>query len=142
MNKKAIICDFDGTLSDYKHREHLRTSDWNSYISLSRKDTLIEQVNDILERFKDSYTIIILSARGEKCRVETEEWLADKNVHYDELILKNDEDMRDDCLVKLDLLRDKILDRFDVYFALDDRSSVAELYRQNDIFVFQCGNGY
>lgn len=142
MNSKAIVFDFDGTLSDYRHREHFRTSDWNSYVELSKNDTLIEQVYDILKRFSEDYKIIVLSARGEKCRTETEEWLSLRGVKYDELILKDNQDTRDDCFVKLDLLKNRVLNRYDVYFAIDDRSSVAEVYRQNDIFVFQCGNGY
>jgi hypothetical protein len=139
---KCLILDFDGTIADYTHRQYLRDIDFQAYIDESPNDIPSLPVCSIINRFKEDYLIIILSARGEKCRQETIDWLDKYYIHYDTMILKDDNDERDDYLVKMDLMREKILTKYDVFFAIDDRNSVANIYRENNIFTFQCGLGY
>lgn len=140
--KQALILDFDGTIADYKTREHLRAVDWDAYISASHTDTPILQTVEIINKFKGDYFIIILSARGESSRGETSKWLEKYNIYYDEMILRDNDDTRDDYLIKLDLIREKVLNRYEVFMAIDDRSSVVKLFRENGIFTIQVGDGY
>lgn len=139
--KKAILLDFDGTLSDYSAREHLRTVDWDAYIAASVNDVPSVHVVEVLNRFKNDYKIIILSARGEKCREETTGWLDKFNVYYDKLILKGDNDRRDDCIIKAGLVK-KIQKEYDIFFCIDDRPSCTKVFRDLGLYVFQCGEGY
>ena len=139
--KKCIISDFDGTISDYSKREHLRTVDWDKYIQESKNDTPSLPVVEIINRFKDDCEIIILSARGERCRKETTEWLDEFNIYYDQLILKDDSDLRDDCIAKIDLIR-KIQEKYEIFFCIDDRSSCVQSFRDLGLYTFQCGSGY
>ena len=138
---KAIILDYDGTIADYRQREHLRDTDYQAYIKAGFKDTPIYPTCEIINKFRSEYKIIILSAREEQCRAEMVAWLSKYNIYYDRLILKQGTEDVEDHIAKLGLFKDAIKE-YDILFAIDDRSSVVNMLRGMGIFVLQCGKGY
>ena len=139
--KPALVFDFDGTISDYSNREKFRETDWDKYIALSYTDTPNKPIVSLIDKFKDTHSILIISARWESCRRETEEWLTKNNIYYDELILKPDLDTRVDDEVKIHLFRE-VSERYNIVFAVDDRPSCVRTLREHGYFVLQCGDGY
>jgi uncharacterized HAD superfamily protein len=144
MNKKKIPCiglDFDGTIADYSKREHLRDTDWKAYILASYSDTPSTPICEIIDRFKDHFKIIILSARAESSREETEAWLYEYNIHYDKLELKPNDFVGEDCFFKSKKI-DEISQEYDMLFYIDDRPSCVKTLRNKGFYVLQCGYGY
>jgi len=139
---KCIVFDFDGTIADYSKRDYLRDIDWDAYIAASFSDVPSKPVVEIIERFKSDYNIIILSARSEKSREETEEWLNKYSIYHDDLILKPDNTTEEDCDIKVKLIKDIPEKYGEILFCIDDRSSCVQSFRSSGLYVFQCGNGY
>lgn len=139
--KPALVFDFDGTISDYSSRAKFREIDFQKYIDLSYTDVPCKPVVDIIEKFKDTHTILIISARWEACRAETVEWLTKYNIYYDDLILKPNGDRRDDDIVKIDLFR-KASEDYKIIFGVDDRPSCIKVLREHGYTMLQCGEGY
>lgn len=142
MKPKAIILDFDGTIADYRKREHIRDIDFSEYIKLSYTDIPFKAVCEIIRLFKNEYKIIILSARAESARQETIDWLSRFNIHFDKLILKQDSDTRDDGYIKYEILNESLMTEYDILFCIDDRSTCISYMRQLGLPAFQCGEGY
>jgi len=139
---KCVVLDFDGTIADYTFRDHLRSIDWDAYIAASFSDVPSKPVVEIIERFKNDHNIVILSARSERSRKETEEWLDKYNIYHDDLILKPDNATEEDCDIKVNLIK-KIPEKYgEIVFCIDDRSSCVQSFRDAGLYTFQCGNGY
>lgn len=141
MEKSLIVLDFDGTIADYSNREPLRDINWDEYINQSVNDTPCFQMLEIIERFKGDYEIMILSARGEKCRQETTEWLDIYDVYYDKLELKPEGFVGEDWQFKEDKLKE-ILKTRNIFMSFDDRPSCVRAMRNIGIYTLQCGDGY
>lgn len=140
-DEKAIVLDFDGTIADYTEREHLRDVDWEAYIAASVNDIPSKPVVEIINRFKNDHKIIILSARSERSREETDQWLKKYNIYYDDLILKPNDFNGEDCSFKSKRIND-ISKEYEIFFCIDDRSSCVKSLRDEGFYTFQCGEGY
>lgn len=142
---KAVVFDFDGTIADYSHREQYRNIDFQRYIDESPNDVPIPQTCEIMNQFRGSYQIIILTARDEVCYDDTVAWLKKYDIYYDKLILKpHDFDFKgdNDFMIKKNMFM-KVMEDYDIFFAIDDRSSVVNMLRRDlGLRVFQCGEGY
>lgn len=143
VKRKAIICDIDGTLADdrwrdqaYKHPQ----KDYNDLNLMSKYDMPHPWCLEIIERFHAvGYDIIFLTARCAKGRAVTDAWLrANTNISNFALIMRDDEDFRDDFLIKKDKYYAEIEPHFDVLFALDDKQSVTDMFRSIGVTVLHC----
>ena len=122
---KAILCDMDGTLALLNGR-----SPYNA--STSDEDLLNEPVAEIVKRFQEGgHQIIFLTGREERYRDPSVRFI-EKHLGADfpyELIMRPDNDMRKDSIIKRELLELFILPRFYVDFVLDDRNQVVDMWR-------------
>lgn len=147
--KKAIICDLDGTLCNIEHRLHfVRTTgvkkDWHNFFAHMKDDTPYDWCAELLRAFYHDwkYDIVFCSGRPSTYREITENWLAIHAVNlHDELIMRARDDSRPDYIVKQLLLDFEIRTRYIPLFVLDDRSSVVEMWRKNNIVCLQCNDG-
>lgn len=142
--KKAIIVDLDGTLADIRVRlKHLegKKKDWKSFNKTIETDEIHEWCREILVRFADDHKIIIVSGRVEDLMEETETWLEKYEVPYDELYLRASKDHRPDTVVKLEIYKEFIKDRFHIVFVLEDRQKVVDMWRGEGLIVLQCAPG-
>lgn len=144
MSKNAIILDFDGTISDYSDRAKYRDIDWNKYIELSYTDIPNRAVISLINKFKYTHEILIVTARAESSREETVDWLNKYNIHYDRLIMKqSNHDAEEDGLVKSLIIKKLIeVEEYDILFCVDDRDCCVKYLRDLGLTVFQCGYGY
>jgi predicted kinase len=132
---KAIICDIDGTLSVMGDRSPF---DWEKV----GRDAVNSPVDDLLSRYS-TYQVkkILVSGRDSICRKETEAWLEENDIAYDELFMRPEGDTRKDSIVKKEIFDNNIRDKYNVLFVLDDRNQVVEMWRDLGLNCFQVREG-
>lgn len=131
---EAFIFDIDGSLS---HNDgHRSFYDYSKVYA----DTVHNHVASVCNDVGTSHHVLIVSGREDSCRGETERWLRDNNIRYDELYMRSSGDNRADTIVKMEILRDKIAPEFEVIAAIDDRPSVCEMWRKVGVPTFQVGD--
>lgn len=136
---RNIIFDIDGTLADPKDRLHfLEKKDWNSFYDACLDDAPIHHVIYLLQELKKNHRIIILTGRPERIKDKTLQWLKANNISFDEIYFRKDGDYRPDYEIKEEIL--KTLNR-SIWFAVDDRKQVVDMFRRNNILCLQCKDG-
>lgn len=130
---KAVIFDLDNTLLYQTNRSPFNWSDLSG-------DVVIPQMKNLITLFsKDHYHIFIITGRPESARINTEKWLNDNNVFYDELILKSEDPYEKGYIYKEKILKD-IIKNYTVEFAFDDDQKCVDMYVRNNIITFQPQN--
>lgn len=130
----CLIVDVDGTLADKGNRHPY---DWGKVINDEPKQHVIDLVN----RYADTHRIIVFSGRDGQCYGDTEQWLVDNGVRYDELYLRTTKDSRKDTVIKYELYEQYVHGFYNVEFVLDDRDSVVCMWRSMGIPVMQVAYG-
>lgn len=141
-----ILCDLDGTLCDIKHRlKYARGEEknWDKFFAGVPDDTLREDVAQKLVSACGDFNarVILVSARPERCRKDTEEWLAKQGVsgHY-MLFMRGGHDKRDDTIVKKEFY-EKYLKHLNIVKVFDDRPKVIRMWRELGLDVEDVGEG-
>lgn len=135
---KAVIFDIDGTLAIHNKRSPYD-------LSKCLTDRLDPHVYELFTLYKIAgYKCLIVSGRhqGTKedptCYLElTREWLKQNGVIYDELFMRSPGDYRNDDIVKEEIFRKELSDKYCIKLAVDDRDRVVELWRRLGIKTFQ-----
>ncbi len=139
--KNTIVIDLDGTLANIAHRRSLVTGespDWNKFYSLVWADDVNDWCSTLMGAMKSKgYKVVIVSARRRSTFNETYQWLHRKGVPYDDLfILRKDDDHRPDTELKQNWLDAYGPEK--IFFAVDDRQKVVDMWRANNIVCLQC----
>lgn len=131
----AIICDLDGTLALFGKK--------NAYSRDFINDELSLPVATTLKRYYEAggYNIILLSGREDKYEAETREWLLKNKVWFEKLYMRKAGDTRNDTIVKEELYRAHIEGKYNVFFVMDDRNRVVDLWRRLGLKCFQVAPG-
>jgi len=144
---KSIIVDIDGTLSNPNHRRHLvegDDKDWEEFFDRVDEDEPNLWCECILHEFSGKDNIILVTGRPEKSKdgvnvkMKTIKWLRQHNIPYDDLIMREEGDFREDTVVKQEMLTEKLPPTEEILFAIDDRKDIAEMWRSNGITCLQC----
>lgn len=141
LQVNAMICDLDNTLTNADHREHHLQNgkkNWKAFFDEMNKDPVNEWCKKIITSMKKDNMIVLSSGRPDNFKNVTETWLAENNIHYDQLSMRPRDDSRRDDIVKEIILHFEILTRYDVLFAIDDRKQVIDMLRRNNILVLDC----
>lgn len=137
--KPAVIVDMDGTLSSCEWRRHHVNDgkrEWAAFFEKQSADAPVPAVVNRIDQAKaDGCSVIVVTARPDIYRYQTEWWLMLNRIEYDFLFMRDRHDHRPDAEVKRDLYRAHIVDDFDAQFALEDRPQVAEVWASFDIPV-------
>lgn len=134
---KTIICDIDGTLAHMLDRSPYDPTKYHT-------DYADEVVVDIVKKYHaDGYQIVICSGRDDTYMDVTEAWLQSNEVPYHEIFMRKAGDKRNDAIVKQEIWENDISGsgRFDVFFVLDDRNRVVEMWREQGLKVLQVAEG-
>lgn len=134
---EAILVDLDGTLA---HMSGRSPYDWSRVGEDAVDKAVIELLFDIRAGDFDT-KIIILSGRDSVCRPETETWLEEQRIGYDDLFMRPEGDMRKDSIVKRELFDIHIRDSYEIRFVLDDRDQVVQMWRDLGLKCFQVAEG-
>lgn len=145
---KTVIFDIDGTLADIsERRKFLETKpknwkEFNNPVHIAKdkpNENIIALYQSLLKNFE--YKIILVSGRGEKSRESTVQWLAKNLIYFNELYMRKNNDYRDDTAVKQEILDSLLQAGHDILFAVDDRTKVVKMWRDNGITCLQCADG-
>ena len=103
MGDRIVVCDLDGTLSDYGHRIHLfKEKDYEAFNAAGINDRPIENICNILRELHGKDTeVVIMTARDESHRRDTAKWLRLNDVPCDRLIMGPKDDQSSDDVCKL-----------------------------------------
>ena len=142
IKSKAIIVDIDGTISDDRWRKHILLHDkvnWDDVQAMSRYDQPNQWCLSIIDAFMDKgYTILFVTARNERYRKKTIEWLNCNVLAGYELFMRPIDDQSPDTHVKATIYNQFIQPFYDVGFCIDDRESVAQMWRDIGIACLLC----
>lgn len=139
---KIWVFDVDGTIADLSHRlQYVQTSpkNWKAFELGYVFDEPIQQTISVLNALRASGDkIVIVTARmgSTQGREDTQAWLEHHGIKYDAIFMREDQDYRDDAIIKeelIDIIENGIGKIFGVF---DDRSHVVEMWRKRGIFVF------
>lgn len=139
--EECIIVDVDGTLA------HI--SDGRDPYDETRamNDTLDDAVSNITAMcYSHGYRVIIVTARGERHRKVTEQWLDANNVSYDRLYTSQDSYVYSDGTamrdrdIKEKIFRDKIEPIYNVKFVMDDKNELCHMWRGLGLKCLQVEN--
>jgi hydroxymethylpyrimidine pyrophosphatase-like HAD family hydrolase len=139
---RIIICDLDGTLCNCDHRLHLaKHNDWDRFNAACIDDKINSDIANILSNLHSEETqIYLVTGRDSKFKEQTLEWLRLHDIWYDRLIMRSAGDYRADSIVKKEIL-DEQIDKEKVWFVLDDRKSVVDMWRENGLRCLQVQEG-
>ncbi len=118
----AYIFDIDGTLALTKSPtyEDIDTAPVNAAMAY-----LLNLINhDITVDF-----LIIISARPAKYRDRTIAWLWNNNLKFDHLFMREDGDEREDHLVKFDIYKTYVSEKYTILGSFDDKEEDITLWR-------------
>lgn len=88
--KKAAVFDIDGCISNDLWRLHLaKSGQWDEYFSRAKEDLSCN--HDILRGYSQEHYILFITARPERYRTETVEWIL-RNFGFHSFILEMRED--------------------------------------------------
>lgn len=144
----AIILDIDGTLCDNRSIIHMLTDKANrDYDGYHVKSIDLPVHADVLKIAREArmqgLAILVVTARPERFRKVTFDWLLKNNIPMDEFHMRPDSDFRPDDEAKRTILAD-LRTRYDIVHAVDDNPVNAKLFREEKIgvtFIPGYGNG-
>ena len=130
--EREIICDIDGTVADIAHRlKYMRgeKKDWKKANELMYDDAVRW---DVVEQVREAMTehdakLIFVSARREEHREVTEKWLERTKLPYETLIMRHNNDYREDSVCKKEML-DKYFKKDRIVKIFDDRLRVLRMW--------------
>jgi len=102
------VLDIDGVLADVRHRlAHVqrRPKDWDAFFAAAPDDTPLPEGLDRATELAARGGIIYLTGRPERCRLDTETWLAAHGFPRSTLLMRPDTDRRPARMFKLDEVR-------------------------------------
>jgi uncharacterized HAD superfamily protein len=104
--KWAVLVDLDGTIADHEARLKLLPKpdgDWEPFYRNQINDPTFEGVAELVRRLQDLF-IVIVTARPEKYREESQQWLVNNRIPYDAVLMRAEGDHRPNEEVKQDML--------------------------------------
>ena len=139
MKLGTILCDMDDTLADARWRSEY-WGDWDKFYALSINDKQIEPICNMVRFLSSSFKVIILTAREERYREITQQWLDKNGIWVHSMIMRpNDTDHISSPQLKpmLCALHLGELWRKKVDLVIDDREDVLTAFRSLGIMTLQ-----
>lgn len=137
---QAVISDIDKTLCDtsgiwHLVEEGLKTQDFSKFSEASKKCPPIRAtLADLRHALEQGYYLFLVTARNEKYRHITIEWMREHFVNYDGLLMRIDGDTRPDRVVKEEML-EVLQEKFEIVHAWEDQPEIVELWESKGIPV-------
>lgn len=129
---KAIWVDVDGTLAERVHPDAPQPVRGPFEEDRVFEDAVIEHIADLVRTLHAAgYKIVIMSGRTDSCQEETERWLIEHAIPYDDIFMRRtvEDKGRKDNLVKHDLFWANVAPKYNLVFCLDDRQQVVDFTR-------------
>lgn len=128
---KAVWVDVDGTLAERVHDGAPQPVRGPFDEARVGEDAVIEHIAELVRMlYENGYNIVIMSGRSDACQEQTERWLIENDIPYDDIFMRKFGDSRKDSVVKEELFWDFVAPKYDIEFALDDRQQVVDHTRE------------
>lgn len=132
MKTDTVVFDIDGVLSNSDKRQFClegEKKDWDKFYSLVENDDPYLPMVRLLEMmyWEMSYEIVLLTSRPERIRDLTENWLHDQDIHYNELIMRPDNNF--DPKWKVKSIKDLKMER-QIMWIFEDSPKEIALFRK------------
>lgn len=132
---QAVIFDIDGTLARMRNRGPF---EWDKVDT----DDVRYEIKAMLDGFRANYNIIIMSGRDGVSKDKTVKWLTTHGIKYDMLLMRAVDDGRKDSVIKEELFRNHVADKFHVILAVDDRPQMSRTWELMNVPVAAVANQY
>lgn len=147
MKSKVIVCDIDGVCleSEFILREifelGLKGDDKWDYFYKNCNNDMVQEMSGIktlleLAWVTPFWTVILSTARNEKCREATEEKLRRCGIPFFRLYMRKENDYRDAAEVKREHLQE-IVSEFDIVAFIDDDLDNCEMAKKLGIMALR-----
>jgi hypothetical protein len=141
IRENIIIIDLDGTLA---FRQDRHPHDFTKVDQDLPNKKLIDIIKSILNSHI-SLKAVFVSGRMESCREQTCLWLkkycSELFTNEPELYMREDNDFREDNVIKKELFHKLIEPYYEVFLVFDDRNRVVEMWRSIGLTCYQVANG-
>jgi predicted kinase len=136
----ALGFDLDGSLSDTRNITHfVKRPKHRDFDSFHRHSFFTPANPEVLQILKDAqdngFAILITTARSEKYREVSEQWLNNLGITPDNMFMRPNDDMRPDYEVKNDMYNEKIKPHYDLVRMVDDNIQAIDAWKKNGIAV-------
>ena len=143
--KNVVLCDIDHTISDASRRDYLldnRPIDWYGYHSIAGGDEPVDAIVDLIRALdSQGYVVIGLTARPEKWRGITVDWLVRHDIPLEDLIMRPDDGFTPAAELKYNLAIDHFGSETElksrVSLVLDDRDDIVEKFNGLGLVTLQ-----
>lgn len=134
---QAVIIDIDGTLADVRSIRHLlagsifTTSEemLDLYHKLAIDVPVVEPIYIFTQQaLEEDVTLFFVTARKERYRQDTIDFLRRHEIEYHGLYMRADDDMRSDVELKKDILEKIRSQGYRVTTAFDDNPQIVEMW--------------
>ena len=136
-----ILCDIDGTIALRGDRSpHDHDQCMEDHVNWP----IVRLIDNLVDYGYLMGEIILISGRKEKYRSITEYWLRTHNIfdgYYNALLMRSTNDNRPDEVVKEELYKQYIMDKYNVLYVFDDRNSVVAMWRRLGLTCLQVADG-
>jgi hypothetical protein len=141
----AVVFDMDGVLSDAAGRQHLLERpwrDWDAFFEAVGEDALIAEVARLLEVLDDALSVVLLTARPIRVQPQTLRWLAQHELRWDLLIMRDWGDYGAAREFKRDAVQDLRAHGFDLRLAFEDDRRNVEMFHREGVPCVYIHSGY
>jgi hypothetical protein len=144
---RAVVVDIDGVLSDASTRQHFLNNpegvrDWEGFFGTVGDDRPLVAVPALLQLLDPSVTVILLSGRPAWVAERTREWLERHGIRWDQLVVREGDDVMDPASFKRDVVVALRAEGWDVVFAFDDNEGIVEMFVGEGIPTLYVHSGY
>ncbi|WP_199551113.1 hypothetical protein [Streptomyces sp. N35] len=108
VRRPVAVFDLDNTLADTAHRQRFlerKPRDWTAFFAAAPQDPPLARGIELVLKSAAECEIQYLTGRPERCRADTEEWLARHGLPEGRMHMRRDSDRRPARLTKLEVLR-------------------------------------
>lgn len=131
-DRPLAFVDLDGVLADVRHRLHHltgRRKDWDAFFAAAPHDPLHPEGQAVVEQLRPDHEVVYLTGRPERCRADTERWLAQHGLDGHELVMRSGRDRRPAAVVKVETIARRYPGR-SVAVVVDDDDRVVAAMRE------------
>lgn len=141
----AVVFDMDGVLSDAAGRQHLLERprrDWDAFFEAVGEDQLIDEVARLLEVLDPRLRIVLLTARPIRVQQQTLAWLAEHDLRWDLLVMRDWGDYGAAREFKRDAVHDLRAHGFELRLAFEDDRRNVDMFHREGLPCVYIHSGY
>ncbi|MEU6990884.1 hypothetical protein ABZ953_09560 [Streptomyces sp. NPDC046465] len=127
-SRPLAVFDLDNTLADTAHRQKYlvgKARDWDAFFAAAPRDPPLARGVELALASAEECEVVYLTGRPERCRADTEDWLARQGLPGGRVWMRRDGDRRPARRTKLEILRSLARDR-EIRVLVDDDELVCD----------------